>query len=211
MCGGVIYPYPQIACNVPIPVGQHKQKVMRHPFQPEEDARLIQLMTASPFRSWDSVALQFENRTPRQCRERWLNYLCPHVRTGAWTHQEDELLVAMVSQYGRSWSCLSHHFNGRSENDIKNRWYSHLQHETELVGTRLVLVPNRFHRPKRRRVIVDVKEKALRLVSDHSTDAGPEKKALPVLVDFDDPFDAREWDDDRDASDRWFGVGVDGF
>jgi hypothetical protein len=66
-------------------------------------------------------------RNARQCRERWLNYVNPAIRTDAWTYSEDDLLIEKVNEIGRLWSSMSLYFNGRSESDIKNRWYSHLQ------------------------------------------------------------------------------------
>jgi hypothetical protein len=142
----------------------------RRPFTPEEDARLMQILTTVPFVSWDTVAQQFTERTARQCRERWLNYLCPQVRIGPWSSEEDSLLISLLNEHGRSWSVIRRKFNGRSENDIKNRWYSHLQFETIVEGSRVVLARNhplmvgRPERQKRRRPLCDPKGTALRLL-----------------------------------------------
>jgi hypothetical protein len=128
-------------------------------------------LQTQPFLNWDVVAQQFNGRTARQCRERWLHYLCPTVRTGEWTVEEDERLVALVNAHGRSWSVLSGLFEGRSENDIKNRWYSHVQHEVVRDCGRLVLASKcalaRFpERKKRRHPVVDVKANARRLLEE---------------------------------------------
>jgi hypothetical protein len=135
----------------------HKQITSRRPFHPEEDARLVQILTTTPFFSWDSVAQHFPGRTARQCRERWLHYLSPDVRTGPWSEDEDRLLVAMLNDHGRAWSVIRGLFNGRSENDIKNRWYSHLRFETVQEGERLALPATRPERRRRRRVVCDPK------------------------------------------------------
>jgi hypothetical protein len=152
-----------------MPCKAHKHTVTRKPFQPEEDALLLQILHTYEFLNWDVVAQQFNGRTARQCRERWMNYLSPNVRTGEWTREEDERLVALVNEHGRSWSMLSRFFDGRSDNDIKNRWYSHVQPEVVRDGGRLVLASGcqiaRFpERKKRRRAVVDVKENARRLL-----------------------------------------------
>jgi hypothetical protein len=127
-------------------------------------------MTTIPFTNWESVAQELTERTDRQCRERWLNYLSLQVRSGPWSAEEDAMLVAMLNAHGRSWSVIRRLFNGRSENDIKNRWYSHLQFETVAVGEQLLLARGspcevgRTERHKRRRTVCDPKGTALRLL-----------------------------------------------
>jgi hypothetical protein len=158
-----------------------KQPRVRHPFQPEEDALLIQILSETGFVNWESVAEQFTGRTARQCRERWFNYLCPAVRTGPWTAEEDDLLLANLQRFGRAWSLISRSFNGRSENDIKNRWYSHLQHET-LRGAGGILVHAASGRKKRQRPAVDPKANALKLLNRFAD------WPLPDLAEYDDDF-----------------------
>jgi hypothetical protein len=92
-------------------------------------------------------------------------------------------LAALVSDHGRCWSILSRLFDGRSENDIKNRWYSHVQHDVVREGGRLVLGPRctfgRFpERKKRRRAVVDVKENARRLLEGAAR--GPSVGSSPL-------------------------------
>jgi hypothetical protein len=193
-----------MAARFSVPSKTHKQTVARRPFQPAEDALLLQILQTREFLNWDLVAQQFSGRTARQCRERWMNYLSPRVRTGQWTREEDERLVALVSEYGRSWSVLSRLFDGRSDNDVKNRWYSHVQHEVVMDAGRLVLAPEcpfaRFpERRKRRHPIVDVKGNAQRLLeeaahgqSGGSSDEGPlVAESLPPLFAGEFGF---EWD-----------------
>jgi hypothetical protein len=63
------------------------------------------------------------DRTVRQCRERRHNYLNPAIRTEA----EDNSLIEKVNEVGHLWVSMTPFFNGRSESDVKNRWYSHLR------------------------------------------------------------------------------------
>lgn len=157
-----------------------KQTVPRNRFQLEEDARLITLLQQNPFPSWESIAKEFENRTARQCRERWQNYLSPQVRIGSWSLEEEEFLVQMVRLHGHSWSAISRMFQGRSENDIKNRWYSHLQKVVKFDGwqgtlDRSLLLKIRTDRKKRNRPVVDPKRNALQLLEmGYREDAVPE-------------------------------------
>lgn len=102
------------------------QRKQRHLFTAEEDLMLQQLMCHS-FSSWVAVAAQMPGRTARQCRDRWVNYLNPENKNGTWTEREDQRLVELVRQLGPQWSAISKKFDGRSENNVKNRWYTHLR------------------------------------------------------------------------------------
>jgi hypothetical protein len=97
------------------------------PFSAAEDAALISLVQADPDVPWDRVSRSMPGRSPRQCRERYINYLSPTIRTGPWTATEDQLLVEKVNQLGHFWATIGQFFGGRTESDVKNRWYSHLK------------------------------------------------------------------------------------
>jgi hypothetical protein len=111
----------------------HKHRMARRPFSPAEDASLYGILMCSAARpQWRAVARQLPGRTARQCRERWLNYLSPTVRADPWTEAEDRDLLARVNEFGSAWSSIARFFSGRSDNDIKNRWYSHIRYHTFL-------------------------------------------------------------------------------
>jgi hypothetical protein len=99
----------------------------RRPFTVEEDVRLLEIMGRTPVVNWEAIAQQVGGRSARQCRERWVNYLNPKIRNEPWTEEEDRLLVEKINELGHCWASIGHHFNGRSESDVKNRWYSHLR------------------------------------------------------------------------------------
>jgi hypothetical protein len=72
--------------------------------------------------NWIAVAAQIPNRTPRQCRERWLTYLDPSVNNGPWTVDEDGLLARKVAELGHRWREIEQFFPGRKDVSIKNHW-----------------------------------------------------------------------------------------
>jgi myb proto-oncogene protein len=53
-----------------------------HFFSPPEDALLSDIMQTEPFLNWDEVAERIPGRSPRQCRDRWLNHLAPWIKKG---------------------------------------------------------------------------------------------------------------------------------
>lgn len=146
--------------------------VVRRPFTQEEDVKLVEIMNSGRYRSWESIAREMGSRTARQVRERWSNYLSPSIRTDPWTEDEDQLLIDKINEVGRLWCSFSHFFNGRSENDIKNRWYSHLRFRTiEDPHGKLVFVKDPAQSPfpdrkKRKRVKVLPVQNVIRFMEE---------------------------------------------
>ncbi|OHS96884.1 hypothetical protein TRFO_01971 [Tritrichomonas foetus] len=104
-----------------------KPKKIRKLFSAEEDALLSRIMYEQPFTTWIVVAAQIPGRSARQCRDRWANYLSPENKNGPWSDEEDKLLACKFSEFGPQWTTIAKFFDGRSENNVKNRWYTHLR------------------------------------------------------------------------------------
>ncbi len=97
-------------------------------FTPENDAALIQAVDniqsqtpqGQPL-SWTAVAQLVPGQTPRSCRTRWTNYLCP-FQIALWSREEDELLFQKYNELGPQWSKISKFFEYRDEISLKNRY-----------------------------------------------------------------------------------------
>jgi hypothetical protein len=63
------------------------------------------------------------NRNPKQCKERWANYLSPDVCLLPWTDEEDQILLTKVAESGAKWVQLKAFFPKRSDANLKNRWF----------------------------------------------------------------------------------------
>ena len=61
------------------------------------------------------------NRSGKQCRERWFNHLSPDIDKREWTEAEDRIICDMRKVVGNQWSLMRKHLVGRSDNAIKNR------------------------------------------------------------------------------------------
>ena len=105
------------------------QKQSKSKFSPEDDLKLIQLVMSRNDRDWVWIAQQMSNRNPRQCRERWYNYLDPSLHKGGWTPEEDQLLLEKKKEMGPHWNAIARFFRGRSGNSVRNRWLLIMRHE----------------------------------------------------------------------------------
>ena len=100
---------------------QNKSRSPRRPFTDEEDAIIIEQATKLKGKHWCEIAAQLENRTARQVRERWVNYLCPDVSHEAFTPEEDRKLENLMFQFPGKWSQIAKFFPKRTDVMLKNR------------------------------------------------------------------------------------------
>lgn len=101
-----------------------KPGLVKGPWSAEEDNQLMVWVQEKGPIKWAQCALLIPGRSGKQCRERWFNNLNPNVKKGDWTPEEDDLIYKLYVNYGSSWSKIALHFKDRTENSIKNRFYS---------------------------------------------------------------------------------------
>jgi len=106
-----------------------KHRNERRIFTEDEDTKLSSLVSVFGINKWPYIARLMDNRTARQCRERYNNYLSPQISNAVWTNEEDLLLIELYKEYGTCWAKMVKHFNRRSGNNIKNRWNTYLKNE----------------------------------------------------------------------------------
>eukprot|EP00300_Choanocystis_sp_HF-7_P001308 c11057_g1_i1.p1 GENE.c11057_g1_i1~~c11057_g1_i1.p1 ORF type:complete len:269 (+),score=38.13 c11057_g1_i1:75-809(+) len=92
-----------------------------------EDSLLRQLVQACGPKNWSTIAKSFKGRVGKQCRERWRNHLNPQIRKDPFTQEEDNRILELVLAYGTKWTQIATQLPGRTDNSIKNRYYSALK------------------------------------------------------------------------------------
>ncbi|KAH0637671.1 hypothetical protein KY290_038051 [Solanum tuberosum] len=94
----------------------------------EEDERLISYIRTHGEGCWRSLPKAAGLlRCGKSCRLRWINYLRPDLKRGNFTEEEDELIIKLHSLLGNKWSLIAGRLPGRTDNEIKNYWNTHIR------------------------------------------------------------------------------------
>uniref|UniRef100_A0A453G1V5 Uncharacterized protein n=1 Tax=Aegilops tauschii subsp. strangulata TaxID=200361 RepID=A0A453G1V5_AEGTS len=94
----------------------------------EEDQRLIGYIKAHGEGCWRSLPKAAGLlRCGKSCRLRWMNYLRPDLKRGNFTDDDDELIIKLHALLGNKWSLIAGQLPGRTDNEIKNYWNTHIK------------------------------------------------------------------------------------
>ncbi|KAF5460514.1 hypothetical protein F2P56_020378 [Juglans regia] len=104
-----------------------KVGLQKGPWTAKEDTLLINYIRAHGEGHWRSLPKKAGLlRCGKSCRLRWMNYLRPDIKRGNITPDEEDLIIRLHSLLGNRWSLIAGRLPGRTDNEIKNYWNSHL-------------------------------------------------------------------------------------
>ncbi|GLJ06356.1 hypothetical protein SUGI_0037060 [Cryptomeria japonica] len=108
-------------------VVEEEEVIRKGPWTLEEDTKLIAYVRRHGAARWSSLAkMAGLKRDGKSCRMRWLNYLRPELKHGSFSADEDRLIVELHNKWGNKWSCIAQNLQGRTDNEIKNHWRTHI-------------------------------------------------------------------------------------
>ncbi|KAF8683874.1 hypothetical protein HU200_044814 [Digitaria exilis] len=96
----------------------------------EEDEILANYIAKHGEGSWRSLPKNAGLlRCGKSCRLRWINYLREDVKRGNISKEEEDVIIKLHATLGNRWSLIASHLPGRTDNEIKNYWNSHLSRQ----------------------------------------------------------------------------------
>ncbi|KAF8115786.1 hypothetical protein N665_0025s0234 [Sinapis alba] len=114
------------------------------PWTPDEDEKLVKYVKKQGHSSWSALPkLAGLNRCGKSCRLRWTNYLRPDIKRGKFSQDEEQTILNLHAVVGNKWSTIANNLPGRTDNEIKNFWNTHLKKKLIQMG-----VDPMTHRPR---------------------------------------------------------------
>ncbi|XP_068644432.1 transcription factor MYB102-like [Aristolochia californica] len=121
-----------------------KNGLKKGPWTPEEDQKLIDHIQKHGHGSWRTLPKNAGlARCGKSCRLRWANYLRPDIKRGRFSFEEEETIIQLHSILGNKWSAIAARLPGRTDNEIKNYWNTHIRKRLLRMGIDPVT-----HRPR---------------------------------------------------------------
>jgi len=110
-------------------------------------------------------------RCGKSCRLRWLNYLRPDIKRGGISPDEEELIIRLHRLLGNRWSLIAGRLPGRTDNEIKNYWNTHLCKKMPLMNQ---------SQPKGSKQNLETRSKDPSPLQNHVSETSPIKITMAV-------------------------------
>lgn len=109
------------------------KKEKRRPWTMKEDDIMRKIVEENGTKHWTLISYKLNQicldtkRSSKQCRERWHNHLNVGINKARWSFEEELILFAHHDKVGNKWAEISSFIKGRTDNSIKNHFYSTLR------------------------------------------------------------------------------------
>ncbi|GMP89215.1 hypothetical protein CsSME_00040886 [Camellia sinensis var. sinensis] len=109
-----------------------QEEIRKGPWTEHEDVQLVFYVNLFGDRKWDFIAkVSGLKRTGKSCRLRWVNYLHPGLKRCKMTPHEERLVLELHNKWGNRWSRIARKLPGRTDNEIKNYWRTHMRKKAQ--------------------------------------------------------------------------------
>ncbi|KAJ4837844.1 hypothetical protein Tsubulata_001657 [Turnera subulata] len=99
------------------------EEVKKGRWSAEEDEILRQTIHKHGVGSWQIISKKSGLRRNRHsCRFRWVNYLCPDIKRGPFSPEEESQIIQLQATLGNKWSVIASKLPGRTDNDVRSWW-----------------------------------------------------------------------------------------
>ena len=92
-----------------------------------EDEIVKNWVTKNGPNKWSECAKLVNGRCGKQCRERYMNFLDANLKKGKWSDTESDKMYFLMKKYLCSWAEISKNITRRSENSVKNFFYTSIK------------------------------------------------------------------------------------
>ncbi|XP_031266770.1 transcription factor MYB41 [Pistacia vera] len=116
-------------------LGSDKNGLKKGPWTAEEDQKLVDYIQNHGHGKWRTLPKNAGlKRCGKSCRLRWTNYLRPDIKRGKFSVEEEEIIIQLHKVLGNKWSAIASHLPGRTDNEIKNYWNTHIKKKLLRMG-----------------------------------------------------------------------------
>lgn len=88
--------------------GEVRARVKKGPWTPQEDMILIEYVKKYGEGNWNSVQKNSGLlRCGKSCRLRWANHLRPNLKKGAFSEEEEQIIIDLHAKLGNKWARMA--------------------------------------------------------------------------------------------------------
>ena len=91
----------------------------------EEDRELLDLIEVYG-KNWSMLSKIITTRSRKQIRDRYNNNLDKNINKERLSKEEEQIILTLYSKFGPNWNLISKHLSGRTNQQIKNKFYGSL-------------------------------------------------------------------------------------